>query len=52
LAPRFKLKAIMSPTSIEKREYITHVSYASAVGNLIYAIVYTRPDLSQAVSNG
>ena len=27
-----------------------HVPYASAVGSLMYAIVCTRPDLSQAVS--
>jgi len=40
----------MSPTSVEKHEYMTHVPYASAVGSLIYAMVCTRPDLSQAVS--
>jgi len=50
LALHFKLKATMSPTTIEKSEYMTHVSYASAVGSLIYAIVCTRPDLSQTVS--
>jgi len=50
LAPYFKLKATMSPTTIEKLEYITHVPYASAVGSLMYAMVCTRPDLSQAVS--
>jgi len=26
LTPHFKLKATMSPTSIEEREYITHIS--------------------------
>ena len=31
LAPHFKLKATMSPTSIEEREYMTHISYASAL---------------------
>jgi len=40
----------MSPTSIEEHEYMTHVSYASVVDSLIYAIVCTRPDLSQVVS--
>ena len=36
--------------TVEKREYMTHVPYASAVGSLIYDMVCTRPDLSQAVS--
>jgi len=40
----------MSPTTIEEREYMTHVPYASTVGGLIYAMVCTMPDLSQAVS--
>ena len=42
LAPHFKLKTAMSPTTIEKREYMSHVPYASIVGNLMYAIVCTR----------
>jgi len=50
LAPHFKLKATTSPTSVEKHEYMTHVSYASVLGNLMYEIVCTRPDLSQVVS--
>jgi len=49
LAP-LKLKAIMSPTKVEKHKYMSHVLYASAVGSLMYAIMYTRPELSQAVS--
>ena len=49
LAPHFKLKTTMSPT-IEEREYMTHVPYASAVGSLIYAIVCIRPDLSRLAS--
>ena len=47
--PHFKLKAIMSPTTVEEREYMTCVPYA-AVGSLMYAMVRTRPDLSQVVS--
>jgi len=31
LAPYFKLKATMSPTIVEEREYMTHVPYANAV---------------------
>ena len=40
----------MSPATVEEREYMTRVSYASAVGSLMYAMVCTRSDLSQAVS--
>jgi len=50
LAPHFKLKATMSPTIVEEREYMTRVPYASAVGSLMYVMVCTRPDLSQVVS--
>jgi len=39
----------MSPTSAEEREYMTRVSYANAIGSLMYVMVCTRPDLSQAV---
>ena len=44
------LKTTMSPTIIEEREYMIHIPYASAVGSLMYAMVCTRLDLSQAVS--
>jgi len=50
LAPHFKLKTTISLTTIEEREYMTHVPYASAVSSLLYATVCTRSDLSQAVS--
>jgi len=50
LAPHFKLKVIMSPTTIEEHEYMTRMSYTSAFSSLMNAMVYTRPDLSQAVS--
>jgi len=50
LAPYFKLKVTTSPTTIEEREYMTRVSYASPVGSLMYAMVCSRPDLSQAIS--
>ena len=32
LASHFKLKVTMSPTTVEEREYMTRVPYASAVG--------------------
>ena len=50
MAPHFKLKATMSPTTVEEREYMTCVPYASAAGSLMYVMVCIRPDLSQAVS--
>jgi len=50
LAPHFKLSTRISLKTIDDREYISHVPYASAVGSLMYAMVCTRPDLSQAVS--
>jgi len=49
LAPHLKLKATMFPTTAKELEYMTHVPYASTVGNLMYAMVCTRPDLSQAI---
>jgi len=49
-ALHFKLKSTMSPTTVEEYEYMSHVLYSSAIGNLMYAMVCTRPDLSQAIS--
>jgi len=46
LAPHYKLKTTISPTFFEECEYMTHAPYASAVDSLIYAMVYTRPNLS------
>jgi len=39
----------MSLTTIEERDYMTHVPYSSAVGSLMNAIVYTRLDLKQVI---
>ena len=49
LAPHFKLSASMSPKNDTEREYMSKVLYASVVGSLMYAMVCTRPDISQAV---
>jgi len=49
LVSYFKLKDTMSLTTIKKREYMTHVPYDNVVGSLMYAMVCTRPDLSQDV---
>ena len=49
LAPHFKLSASLSLKSVAKQEYMSKVPYAKAVGSLMYAMVCTRPDISQAV---
>jgi hypothetical protein len=50
LAPHFKLSAKQCPESDDDLEYMLKVSYSSVVGSLMYAIVYSRPDLSHATS--
>ncbi|KAH9724129.1 Integrase catalytic domain-containing protein [Citrus sinensis] len=50
LALHFKLSSSSCPRSQEERDYMARVPYASAVGSLMYVMVCTRPDISQAVS--
>jgi len=50
LAPHFKFRDTMSPIIIEEREYMFHVLYVSAVGNLMYAMMCIMPYLSQDIS--
>jgi len=50
LAPHFKLKTTMSPTTVEERVYMSHISYTNIVGSLMYSKVCTRLDLSQSIS--
>ena len=45
-----KLTSRLSPMTDEEREYMAKVPYANAVESLMYAMVCTRPDISQAVS--
>ncbi|KAG8498449.1 hypothetical protein CXB51_004962 [Gossypium anomalum] len=40
----------LSPQSDDEIEYMSHVSYSSTAGCLIYTMVCSRPDLSYAVS--
>ena len=49
LAPHFKLKASLCPQNDKERAYMAKVPYANAIGSLMYAMVCTRPDISQAV---
>ena len=50
LANHFKLSSTQCPKSDEEIRDMSKVPYASAVGCLMYAMVCTRPDLAQAVS--
>ena len=50
LAPHFKLSADMSPKNEDfEREYLLRVPYANVVGSLIYGMICTRLDISQAI---
>lgn len=44
-----KLSTEQCPKTEEEIEYMAHVTYASAIGSLMYAMVCTRPDISHAV---
>ena len=37
------------PSTTQEEEDMRHVPYASAVGSLMYAMLYTRPDICYAV---
>jgi len=50
LAPHFKVRVTMSPTTVEEREDMSHVPYTSAVDSLVYDMMCRRPDLSQVIS--
>jgi hypothetical protein len=49
LAIHFKLTKEMCPKTQEEIEYMSRVPYSSAVGSLMYAMVFTRPDIAHAV---
>ncbi|KAE8725113.1 hypothetical protein F3Y22_tig00009009pilonHSYRG00067 [Hibiscus syriacus] len=49
LASHLKLSSQLSPKTNVERVYMAKVPYANAVGSLMYAMVCTRPDISQAV---
>ncbi|KAJ4703769.1 Retrovirus-related Pol polyprotein from transposon TNT 1-94 [Melia azedarach] len=44
------MSVAFTPKSVEEKEYMSRVPYASAVGSLMYAMVCNRPDLAQSVS--
>jgi hypothetical protein len=50
LANHFRLSTSQCPTTVEETEDMSKVPYASAVGCLMYAMVWTMPDLAHVVS--
>lgn len=49
-AQHFKLSSEQSPTEKESIEEMKKTPYSHAVGNLLYSMVCTRPDLAHAMS--
>ena len=49
LANHFKLSIMQSPSTDKEKEEMKKISYTSAVGSLMYAMVCTRPDIAHAV---
>ena len=49
-ASHFKLSSSQCPTNEEDKDYMSRVPYSSAVRNLMYAMICTRPDLAHAIS--
>lgn len=50
LANHFRLSTELSPQTEQKREYMSHVPYASVVGSLMYGIICTCSDISYAIN--
>jgi hypothetical protein len=50
IAPHFKLSSTQCPVTDEDIEYMSRVTYSSAVGSLMYDMVCSRPDLSYVMS--
>ena len=50
LANHFRLSTSQCPRTVKEIEDMSKVSYVSAVGCLMYAMVCTRSDLAHAVS--
>ena len=44
------LSKAMSPKTDEERAYMSKISYASAIGSIMYDILCTRPDVAYALS--
>ena len=49
LDSHFKLTKEMCPKTQEEIEYMSRVPYSSTIGNLMYAMVCTRPNIAHGV---
>ena len=49
LASHFHLSKDQSPETKKERKFMAKVSYTSAIGSLMYAMAYTRPDIGYAM---
>lgn len=49
LCVQFKLSKVKSPKTIEEYAYMESVPYALAIGNLMYAMICTKLDISHTV---
>lgn len=50
LAAHFRLPENDSPKSEDEIEYMANIPYSNTIGSLMYAMIYTRPDLAYSVS--
>jgi hypothetical protein len=46
----FRLSVVSAPQNEEEEQVMSRVPYSNAVGSIMYAMVCTCPDISQAVS--
>ena len=49
LAGHLKLSKKFCPTTYEEKSEMENISYSSAIGSLMYVMVYTWPDIAHAV---
>jgi hypothetical protein len=49
-ASHFKLSSKQCPVTEDEKEHMSHILYSNVVGNLMYAMICTRPDLAHVVS--
>ena len=51
LTGHFKLRSQQCPTSENEREQMSKIPYASTDHNLMYAMVYTKPNLAHSAGS-
>jgi hypothetical protein len=49
-ASHFKLSLRQCPVTEDEKEHMSHILYSDVVGNLMYTMICTRPDLAHVVS--